>query len=253
MTPADVLEGRARFAVVHGDCLDVLPTLPDKSVAHVITDPPYSQKTSENARRSRWNQGAGIDREGRFIEFDGVDPEMLAPQFLRVSQRWVLAFCALEQLGRYEHASGGLFVRSGVWDRTNGAPQFTGDRPAQGAEGVAIMHSAGRKRWNGGGARALWPCATEKDGRAIGHPTPKPIPLMLELVELFTDPGDIVLDPFCGGGTTGVACLRLGRRFIGVEKDAKYAQLSVDRLTAESQQQDLSSYRAGQLSMFGGA
>ena len=77
--------------------------------------------------------------------------------------------------------------------------------------------------------------------------------LMLELVELFTDPGDLVLDPFAGSGTTGVACLRLGRRFIGIERDAKYAAVARERLVAESQGLSLRDARAGQQSLFGEA
>ena len=73
---------------------------------------------------------------------------------------------------------------------------------------------------------------------------------MLELVELFTDPGDLVLDPFCGSGTTGVACLRLGRRFIGIEKDAKYAAIARERLEAETNGLSLRDARAGQIGMF---
>ena len=75
---------------------------------------------------------------------------------------------------------------------------------------------------------------------------------MLRLVELFTDPDDLVLDPFCGSGTTGVACLRLGRRFIGIEKDATYAAVARERLEAESKGLTLRDARAGQLPMFGG-
>jgi DNA modification methylase len=74
---------------------------------------------------------------------------------------------------------------------------------------------------------------------------------MIELVELFTDPDEIILDPFAGSGTTGVACLRLGRRFIGIEKDAKYAAIARERLTAESQGLTLRDARAGQQSLFG--
>lgn len=76
---------------------------------------------------------------------------------------------------------------------------------------------------------------------------------MLELVSLFTDPGEIVLDAFAGSGTTGVACLRLGRRFIGIEKDPKYAAVARERLRAESQGLSLRDARAGQLPMFGDA
>jgi site-specific DNA-methyltransferase (adenine-specific) len=73
---------------------------------------------------------------------------------------------------------------------------------------------------------------------------------MLELVADFTDPGDLVLDPFCGSGTTGVACLRLGRRFIGVEKDATYAAVARERLEAEARGLTLRDARAGQTSIF---
>ena len=74
---------------------------------------------------------------------------------------------------------------------------------------------------------------------------------MLELISLFTNPGDLVLDPFCGSGSTGVACLRLGRRFIGIEKDEKYAQLAHERLTAEAAGLDLKDHRSGQIGLFG--
>jgi len=74
---------------------------------------------------------------------------------------------------------------------------------------------------------------------------------MLELVEAFTDPDEIVLDPFAGSGTTGVACLRLGRRFIGIERDEKYAAAATERLAAESKGLDLRAARAGQLSLLG--
>ena len=84
------------------------------------------------------------------------------------------------------------------------------------------------------------------------HPTQKPVGVMQWVLELATKPGDLVLDPFCGSGTTGVACLRLGRRFIGIEKEATYAAVARERLEAESQGLSLRDARAGQLPMFGG-
>ena len=121
-----------------------------------------------------------------------------------------------------------------------------------------ICHPKERKKWNGGGHPAVWSHLTcmERGGQARsnntrGHPTQKPLDLMLELVSLFTDPGDLILDPYCGSGTTGVACLRLGRRFIGCEMSAEWAQLARDRMAAEEQQTTLSAARAGQLPMFG--
>jgi DNA modification methylase len=69
--------------------------------------------------------------------------------------------------------------------------------------------------------------------------TEKPLPLMESLVRDFTDPGDLILDPFAGSGTTGVAAIRLGRRFIGWEKDPKYHTIAVKRLTAAREQREL--------------
>ena len=82
------------------------------------------------------------------------------------------------------------------------------------------------------------------------HQTPKPIDLMLRLVDLFTDPGETILDAFAGSATTGVAALRRGRRFIGIERDPKYFALSVARLRAEESGSTLQAQRAGQTALF---
>lgn len=255
MTIADVLTGRARWCVVEADCLEVLPCLPDAGVAHVITDPPYTQQTSKNARRARRGKTLTECCEP-FITFGGVDgvEGTIAGEAVRVARRWAVIFCALEQLATYKEAAGDTFLRSTAWLRTNSAPQFTGDRPGQALEGIAVCHRKGRKRWNRGGDcwAPVGPTANslgEKD-KGVGHPTPKPIWLMTECLEAFTDPDEIILDPFCGSGTTGVAALRLGRRFIGIEKDAKYAAIARERLAAESQGLSLRDARAGQISLF---
>nr|WP_276599987.1 site-specific DNA-methyltransferase [Nannocystis sp. ILAH1] len=112
------------------------------------------------------------------------------------------------------------------------------------------MHRKGRKRWNGGGHKAFWSVGVEHVDRV--HPTQKPLALMLQIISQFTDPGETVFDPFCGSGTTGVAALRLGRRFIGVEFDLEMAAVARERLQAEEAGLSLAAWRAGQTSMFGG-
>jgi 16S rRNA G966 N2-methylase RsmD len=87
-------------------------------------------------------------------------------------------------------------------------------------------------------------------GFSCSQPCPKPVGVASWLVAKASLENEIVLDPFCGSGTTGVACLRLGRRFIGIEKDAKYAAIARERLEAEDRGLSLRDARHGQTSIF---
>lgn len=228
-----------------GDCLDPetgLASLADKSVDHVITDPPYSQHTHDK----QWI-GAALTEQGAkrvktahaglgFSHLTSIQARDVAVQAARLSLRWFVAFSDLEGIalwrGSVEQA--GLdYVRSCIWDKVDGAPQFTGDRPAAGAEVFVVAHPTGRKRWNAGGKRNVYRHAVNGQRGDKPHPSTKPEPLMSEIVEDFTDPGDLICDPFAGSGTTGVACLRLGRRFIGWEKNEEYFEIACRRLRGD--------------------
>lgn len=261
----DVLEGHARWALVRGDSARCLRRLPDAAVAHVITDPPYSDHVHAKVRRGGSVHEPDVDEPGRpkratistaaVLGFDAITQtqrDLCAAEFARVAARWVLTFCDDESAGDWvssNRAAGLDHVRIGHWWKLGATPQFTGDRPATGAESIVIAHRRGRKRWNGGGRHATWAHAVCNDSDRF-HTTQKPLALMLELVEQFTDPDDLVLDPFAGSGTTGVACLRLGRRFIGVERDAAYARKARARLDAEVRGLSLRDAERGQASLF---
>jgi site-specific DNA-methyltransferase (adenine-specific) len=228
----------------HGDCREVLPLI--DSAHHVITDPPYSEHVHGAARSSRMQ--SANDRGGKFgadvrrnidLGFTHLTPavrEFCAEQFARIAFRWVLVFSDTESshLWRDDLESAGLdYVRTGAWVKLGSTPQFSGDRPATGFEAITIAHPTGRKRWNGGGKHALWTHPIVLDRGRNGarlHTTQKPLSLMGELVGLFTDEGETILDPFAGSGTTLVAAKQAGREAIGVELEERYCEVIAKRL-----------------------
>jgi len=264
----DVLSGRSQWCVLHGKCEDILPTMAKRSVTHVIADPPYSEHVHSKQRRVLKGSGGRVAKgqrsgRGKVVEADlgfvALTPELrrlCGVHFSRIAQRWILAFTDLEGQAAWQsdlERAGARHVRIGISRKLAGQPQLSGDRPAVGCEGVEVAHVRGeRLRWNGGGLPAFWEhaIATDRNGNSRVHTTQKPISLMLEMVEQFTDPGDVVLDAFTGSGTTGAACVQLGRRFIGIEMDETYAQLARDRIRGWGPALD---GRGGQLALLEGA
>ena len=265
-TITDVLAGRAQWAVVCADNRTAMASLPPGCVDHVITDPPYSEHVHGKQRRlavgagskRRSEDGKGHVVVAAALGFESLDPVhrvLCAQNFGRIVKRWALVFSDLESTEAWlsDLVAGGMRRwRFGIWNKLNCQPQLSGTGPGAGSDGIAIAHSVKAMRWNGGGLPARWDfaIATDRNGNERVHTTQKPEPLMLRLVELFTDPGDLVLDPFAGSGTTGVACIRLNRRCILIERDEKYAAIARERLAAESRGLSLTAARAGQTSLF---
>jgi site-specific DNA-methyltransferase (adenine-specific) len=221
-----------------GDCLEILPTLP--KVDAVITDPPYSARTHSKARtnkaetaRSTYTQGAS-----RFIDFAFMEDaafEKTARLLLSMTRRWVVMTC--------DHRHAALtfdwpeHVRLGAWVKVGPMPQISGDRPGSGHESVLILHGAGPKRWGRGGGAAIWIEPPVKTGTDVA--TQKPLPLVRRFVADFSEPGEIVLDPFMGSGTVGMACADLGRSFIGVEREPRHFDVACRRIEEAQKQQPL--------------
>ena len=223
--PAPYYHDEANGITIYcGDALRLAPLLPPASVDLVLTDPPYDDATHEGAR---------TNVDDKLISFAPIPiaelrafVDALAP----LARRWYVATMAWEHVAAFkaEPPEGWRFVRFGVWVKPNGAPQFTGDRPGTGWEAVCHLHraDAGALKWNGGGRHGVY----IHDKIAGPHPTMKPPGLLRELLELFSDPGDLVLDPFMGSGATLVQARAMGRRAIGIERDEAYCALAVRAL-----------------------
>lgn len=231
-----------------GDCLlpSGMPSLPDKSVDVMIADPPYSEHVHSKSKggltqdnRAGAKGEISVHRDLGFESITQDEMEAASDQFARLARRWVLVFCdersdylwrgALESTGALE------YLRTMWWVKRGGAPQFTGDRPAVPGESIVLAHPKGRKTWNGGGKAGIYsvPTAIDRDRSGLDvrlHPTQKPVALMEQLIVDFTDTGETILDPYAGSGTTGVAALRLGRGFLGWERDPAHHAAATARL-----------------------
>lgn len=225
-----------------GDCREILPSLAAKG--HYISDPPYEQRMqSLHAEFKLRRTDGGPQRKA--LTFDSV-ADLRAP-FLDVAAEhcdgWLLAFCNVEGVGEWRSAileRGLKFKTTCIWNKPDATPKLNGQGPALSYECITTTWCGrGHARWNGGGKRGVFTHLTNSKDRHGEHPTEKPVSLMVEIVDLFTDPHQPVIDPFMGSGTTGVACLRRHRRFIGIEKDPRFFEIACERILAASRQPDM--------------
>ena len=229
-----------------GDAFDVttgLPSLTDQSVDMVLTDPPFDARTHRAATETGAGRSRGRNITGAlpFAPFNAEQIQRAAEQFGRLSRRWCLVFCSERQVELWALAlerAGMRFVRLGAAVRTNPRPMMTGRCPAPGIDPIVVAHSSAPMTWNAGGHAAVWesPSARFDTGRKSVHPTQKPLHLMRSLVNDFSAPGELILDPFAGSGTTALACQELGRRFVGWEMNAGYHAVAMQRLGLATEQ-----------------
>lgn len=229
-----------RVRLFQADCRVVVPTL--GPVDHAIFDPPY-EAHMHAAKRGKKAYGAQrrirIDGHANpppvdFASIEGMREEITEP-LAKLCCGWFVAFCTPEGVAPWRdaiEAAGARYKRACIWVKPDSAPQFNGQGPAMGAECfVTAWCGSGFSSWNGGGGRNVFTHLTNSPDRHGEHPTEKPISLMMEIVEKFTNLGDLILDPFMGSGSTGVAAVRLGRRFIGIEQDPKYFAIAEERIS----------------------
>lgn len=202
-----------------GDCRNILPTL--ERVDAVITDPPYGigEAAKNHASRDKLAKTPGYVRS----EWDNqpIDHDLL--------QSAVSA-------GKHAVVFGGNYYPMPaascwlIWDKQNGANDFADCELAWTNLPKAVRIF--RHLWNG------MIRAGEEKGQPRVHPTQKPIAVMQWCIEQAGMP-ETILDPFMGSGTTGVAAIRLGRKFIGIEREPRYFEIAVERITNARRQESL--------------
>lgn len=227
--------------LIHGDNREILPSI--EGIDHTISDPPFEDELHAAVGRINRIRNDG-QRTCDDIGFAGINADRAeyAKLLVEASHGWVILFTLAEGVRAWRDD---LQTAGAKWDTTlayikpDASPRFNGQGAARGFECVVTCWAGtGYRSWNGGGKRGVYTYCTNTD-RYSKHPCSKPVPLMMELVADFTRPGQLVCDPFVGGGATGAACVRLGRHFIGIERDQKFFDMACKNLEQELKQTDL--------------
>ena len=222
MTPYYDRDG---ITIYCADCRDILPTFEQGSVDLVLTDPPYG--VSERTSRNSAGRGGGWLKSGTWGSRDfppvAGDDEPYDPSPLLRFPRLML-FGANHYADQLPASPSWL-----VWDKLDGLKSKRDFGFNDNADCELIWTNLGGParlvphRWTG------LLRASEINERRV-HPTQKPVALMRWILERWSKPGDLILDPYMGSGPVARACLDLGRRYIGIELEEKYCEIAVKRL-----------------------
>jgi len=243
--------------IVAGDCIEVMNGLPENSVDLVFADPPYNLQLKGDLHRPDNSRVDAVDDAwDRFASFETYDAFSRA--WLGAARRILKPHGAIWVIGSYHNIfrvgaalqnAGFWILNDVVWRKSNPMPNFRGRRLTNAHETLiwASKEEASKYTFNYEALKALnegvqmrsdWvlPICTGherlKDGNGEkAHPTQKPEALLHRVLVGTTNPGDIVLDPFFGTGTTGAVAKMLGRDWIGIEREATYRAVAEDRIS----------------------
>jgi modification methylase len=242
-------------SVIQGNCIEVLSTFPDESIDLIFADPPYNLQLNQELWRPNLTKVDAVDDEwDQFPDMKTYDQFSLAwlSECQRVLKRdaaiWVIGtYHNIFRLGKIMQDLGFWFLNDIVWIKSNPMPNFRGVRFTNAHETLlwACKEKQGKYTFNyhamkdlndGLQMRSDWQipiCSGRErlkvDGKKA-HSTQKPEALLYRVIVSSTNPGDIILDPFFGTGTTGAAAKKLHRHWIGIENDAGYVELARERL-----------------------
>lgn len=225
------------YQLFHGDCLEILPTLAAGSVDAVITDPPYGigyasswmTRPDGAPRKTMPTFGQDIYSPKWMPAISGI---MKNRSLAFIFVRWDIA----HQFKRDGESSELVCVQRLIWDKLHwgmGDLRYYGSQ----TEDILLFRkgdaalSVNTRRGN------IWryPSKAYFPEGCVDHPSQKPLGVIIEWIEAASNPGDTILDPFMGSGTTGVAAMHTGRKFIGIELDAGYFQIAQERIEKAAQ------------------
>jgi modification methylase len=251
--------------ILSGDCIALMESLPAASVDMVFADPPYNLQLGGELLRPNNSKVDGVDEDwDRFTDFAAYDAFTRA--WLKAARRVLKDDGALWVIGSYHNIFrvgsilqdlGYWMLNDVVWRKSNPMPNFRGTRFTNAHETLIWCAKSAESRYtfNYDAMKSLnddlqmrsdWvlPLCTGperlRNGGRKTHPTQKPEALLYRVVMASTKPGDVILDPFFGTGTTGAVARKLGRNYIGLERDPEYIAAARERIAKVVPVTDLS-------------
>ena len=245
--------------IIHGNCIEELARFPDGSADLIFADPPYFLQLKKTLYRPDNTKVAAVNDDwDKFSSFQAYDDFCAAwlTQCRRVLKDtgsiWVIgSYHNIFRVGRVMLDLGFWILNDVTWHKTNPMPNFRGARFTNATETLLwcskgekhtrfVFNHKIMKRCNGGKQMtSVWqiPLCTGRERLKNGegkkaHSTQKPEALLKRVILSSTEPGALVLDPFFGSGTTGAVAKKLGRNFIGIERERAYVELAQNRINA---------------------
>jgi site-specific DNA-methyltransferase (adenine-specific) len=251
MTKAEIVLDQ----ILQGDCIEVLNSLPEKSVDLIFADPPYNLQLQQELYRPNMTKVDAVNDEwDQFGNFNAYDE--FSRRWLQACQRvlkdtgtiWVIgSYHNIYRVGTIMQDLGYWILNDVIWIKTNPMPNFRGVRftnaheillwasKFQGAN-YTFNHHAMKGFNDEKQMRSDWVlpiCSGSERVKINGkkaHSTQKPEALLYRVILSSSNPGDVVLDPFFGSGTTGAVAKKLHRRWIGIERENKYIEVALERI-----------------------
>ena len=243
--------------IIQGDCIEVLNSLPEKSVDLIFADPPYNLQLQQELWRPNMTKVDAVDDDwdkfGGFAEYDHFTRAWLSAcrRVLKdTGTIWVIgSYHNIYRVGAILMDLGYWILNDVVWVKTNPMPNFRGVRFTNAHETLiwAQKIKGARYTFNHHAMKALnddlqmrsdWDiplCAGRERVKVNGvkaHSTQKPEALLYRVILSSTNPDDLVLDPFFGSGTTGAVAKKLHRHWLGIEREANYVKIAQERIEA---------------------
>ena len=231
-----MITDKENYKLYNVDCIELMKKMESESIDLIVTDPPY-----KTTKRGGTGNSGGMCKKKEFNDGKGgfkhndVPIKVFVPELYRVLKEGSHCYIMTNHVNLQEMLntcteSGFHFIKCLIWDKGN---KIMGQCYMSQFEYILFLRKGKHKKINNCGTSDILSIPNKKTKDENGknlHDTEKPVNLMKILVENSSNENDLVLDPFMGIGSTGVACLNTNRRFIGIELDEKYFNIAKERL-----------------------